>query len=209
VGVHATQACATCHVGGVYKGTSRDCIGCHRTDYQRTTSPNHATAGFSTACDSCHRNTDTTWQGGSFNHNTVFQLLGKHATAVCSMCHVNNVYRGTPRTCLPCHQTEYQRTTNPNHVGAGFPTTCESCHTASDSLWTQGRFNHPWFPITSGRHSNISCATCHTNPSAYTQFSCFTGCHNRTETDGHHRNMSGYAYDSNRCYACHPNGRKP
>ncbi len=207
VGVHATQSCATCHVNNVYKGTPRDCVGCHLSNYQKTTSPNHAAAGFSTACDTCHRPADTTWQGGSFNHNTVFQLLGRHATAACSLCHVNNVYKGTPRDCLPCHLTDYQRTTNPNHIGAGFPTTCAVCHNAADSSWALGKFTHTWFPIASGRHANISCATCHTNASAYTQFSCFTGCHNRTETDGHHRGISGYAYDSNRCYACHPNGR--
>jgi hypothetical protein len=81
------------------------------------------------------------------------------------------------------------------------------CHKASDSSWNQGRFTHSWFPITSGRHSGIDCATCHTNPSAFAQFSCLNGCHSRSTTDGHHRGVSGYAYDSNRCYACHPTGR--
>ena len=47
VGQHAQQACAACHVNNVYKGTSRDCVGCHRTAYDRTTAPNHVAAGFS------------------------------------------------------------------------------------------------------------------------------------------------------------------
>ena len=33
VGVHATQACSSCHKNNVYAGTPRDCYGCHRTDY--------------------------------------------------------------------------------------------------------------------------------------------------------------------------------
>ena len=62
-GVHATQACASCHKNGVYKGTPRDCVGCHRTTYERTTSPNHAAAGFPTTCESCHRPTDRELEG--------------------------------------------------------------------------------------------------------------------------------------------------
>lgn len=53
---------------------------------------------------------------------------------------------------------------------------------------------------------NRTCNECHTNPSSYAQFTCTT-CHGRTEMDSRHRNRSGYAYDSNRCYACHPTGR--
>ena len=206
VGNHATQTCASCHVNGIFKGTPRTCTGCHLDEYQRTTAPNHASVGFSTTCDTCHRATDPSWRGGSFNHNTVFQLLGKHATAVCGVCHVNNVYKGTPRDCVGCHKADYDRTLSPSHVAARFPTTCEVCHKAGDGSWTQGTFNHTWFPITSGRHSGNPCSACHTNPANYTQFTCLT-CHTRTETDNEHRGRAGYSYDSLRCYACHPTGR--
>ena len=54
VGNHAQAACANCHTGGVYKGTSRDCVGCHRAQYDRTTAPNHVAAGFPTTCEACH-----------------------------------------------------------------------------------------------------------------------------------------------------------
>jgi hypothetical protein len=206
VGNHATQACATCHVNNVFKGTPRDCAGCHRDEYQRTTAPNHAASGFSTTCDSCHRPTDPSWRGGAFDHNSVFQLLGKHATTVCGVCHTNNVYKGTPRDCVGCHKSEYDRTASPSHVAARFPTTCETCHRGGDSAWTQGRFTHTWFPITSGKHSGNPCSACHTNPNNYVEFTCLT-CHTRTQTDSEHRGRAGYAYDSNRCYACHPTGR--
>ncbi|MFB3855000.1 MAG: hypothetical protein ACE148_14415, partial [Vicinamibacterales bacterium] len=80
VGVHATQACTACHDNGVYKGTPRECAGCHRADYDAARSPNHVAAGFPTACESCHRPTESGWRGGSFNHASTFQLVGVHAT---------------------------------------------------------------------------------------------------------------------------------
>jgi hypothetical protein len=204
VGVHATQACATCHVNNVYKGTSRTCYGCHRTDYERTTNPNHAASGFSTACETCHQASATTFRGATFNHNQFFQLVGVHATQACAKCHVNNVYKGTPRTCYGCHRTDYERTTNPNHLSSGFSTTCEQCHRATDTSFNQGTFNH-LFPRT-GPH-NVQCAQCHLNAANYKEFSC-TVCHGRAETDREHQGRTGYRYDSAACYSCHPNGRE-
>jgi uncharacterized protein (DUF2141 family) len=204
VGVHATQACSACHKNGVYKGTPRDCFGCHRADYERTASPNHAAAGFPTSCDSCHSASSSTWSA-SFDHNRFFVLAGRHLSAACGSCHKNNVYRGTPRDCYPCHRVQYDRTTNPNHVAAGFPTNCETCHRFTDSSFTQGRFTHTWFPITSGKHAGRACAECHTDPGNYKVFSC-TRCHDRAATDSQHTGRTGYRYDSAACYSCHPTG---
>jgi hypothetical protein len=207
LGAHVAPDCSTCHSHNVYAGMGSACVSCHLSAYQSTSNPNHSAAGFSTTCETCHRVSDTSWNQGRFDHNTVFQLLGVHATQPCQSCHVNGIYRGTPRTCVGCHLTNYQNTRNPNHIAAGFPTTCDTCHRATDSSWSQGRFNHTWFPITSGRHSGIPCATCHINSANFVIFSCTNGCHPRGETDGHHREVSGYRYDSNACYSCHPTGR--
>jgi len=204
VGVHASQPCASCHRNNVFNGTPRTCVGCHQDEYNRTKAPNHAAAGFSTSCETCHHATDTRWEGATFNHASVFPLLGVHAAQSCASCHRNNVYRGTPKSCVGCHQDAYNATRNPNHAATGFPTTCESCHRATDTSWTQGRFTHTWFPLT-GPH-NRPCAQCHTTPNVFTQFSC-TACHARAETDSHHRSQPGYRYDSAACYSCHPNGR--
>ena len=204
VGVHATQACAACHKNNVYRGTSRDCVGCHLPNYNSAQNPNHVAASFPTTCETCHRATDQSWRGGSFNHNAVFALVGVHATQACGVCHRNNVYRGTPRDCAGCHLPSYNSAQNPNHAAAGFPTTCDTCHRPTDATWQQGRFTHTWFPLT-GPH-NRPCAQCHTTANVFTQFSC-TVCHGRSETDGHHKGVGGYRYDSAACYACHPNGR--
>ena len=105
-----------------------------------------------------------------------------------------------------CHLAKYQATRNPNHAAAGFPTTCETCHRAADSSWSQGRFNHTWFPITSGRHAGNPCSACHQVANNFTSFTCLT-CHQRTETDSHHQGRAGYRYESAACYSCHPTGR--
>jgi len=205
VGLHATQQCTACHVNNVYRGTARDCAGCHLPLYQQTRSPAHAPAGFPTTCDSCHRATDTRWTGITFNHSQYFALQGVHATQTCAACHVNNVYRGTARDCAGCHLPLYNNSRNPSHVAAGFPTTCDTCHRVTDTLWSQGRFTHTRFPITSGRHA-VPCAQCHTTANNFAVFSC-TVCHTRAEADSQHRGRAGYVYDSNACYNCHPNGR--
>ena len=95
------------HKNSVYKGTPRECVGCHQTDYNNTRSPNHAAAGYATTCESCHRPTDPSWTGGAFNHASVFALVGVHATQTCTACHKNNVYKGTPRDCVGCHLADY------------------------------------------------------------------------------------------------------
>ena len=206
VGVHNTQPCAACHKNGIYAGTPRDCFGCHKPQYDATTNPKHSAAGFPTTCDTCHKATDASWNQGVFNHTQVFPLVGVHDTQPCAACHKNGVYAGTPRDCYGCHKPQYDATTNPKHSAAGFPTTCETCHKATDASWNQGKFTHAAFPITSGPHANRACADCHTNPTNFTVFTC-TNCHGRAETDGHHRGVAGYRYESVACYSCHPTGR--
>ncbi len=206
LGMHAATQCSSCHTNNVYRGTPRACFPCHQAKYQATTSPAHAPAGFPTTCESCHRNGGPGWTPATFNHGSYYALVGVHATQPCSACHRNNVYRGTPRECAGCHLARYQATRNPNHAAAGFPTTCETCHRATDSSWTQGRFTHTWFPITSGRHANNACSACHQDGGNFRVFTCLT-CHTRAETDREHQGRAGYRYDSVACYSCHPQGR--
>ena len=175
--MHATQTCATCHKNNVYKGTARDCVGCHQADYTRAASPNHVTAGFPTSCDSCHRATDPQWKGAGFNHNQFFALQGVHATQTCATCHKNNVYKGTARDCVGCHQADYTRAASPNHVTAGFPTSCDSCHRATDPQWKGASFNHNQFFALQGVHATQTCATCHVNNVYKGTARACVGCH--------------------------------
>lgn len=209
-GAHLTAPCASCHGDGVYKGKSTDCYSCHKANYDATNDPVHASAGFSTACATCHNT--TSWNSASFNHNaTAFPLTGAHATVACNQCHGDGVYAGKPTDCYSCHKADYDATNNPAHAAATFPTTCASCHNTTS--WAGATFDHdtPYFPIYSGTHLGrwSACTDCHPVASNYASFNCLS-CHphsDKAQTDGNHTGVSGYVYDSNHCYSCHPRGR--
>lgn len=210
-GAHRAASCAGCHADGVYKGKSTACLSCHQADYTATTKPPHGSSGIGTACTTCH--TTSAWVPSTFNHSaTAFPLTGAHIATSCLGCHGDGVYKGKSTACASCHQADYAATTNPNHTAASFPTTCASCH--STTTWLGATFDHDalYFPIYSGKHRGnwASCATCHTSPTNYQQFTCLT-CHehDRTSMDDKHKSMPTYRYDSQTCYACHPRGTKP
>jgi hypothetical protein len=209
-GAHAAVAndCALCHSGGNYNNTPNDCYGCHSGNYNGTNNPDHQTLNLSTNCASCHT-TDPGWAPATFpNHNSFYALVGAHATIAndCASCHNGN-YNNTPNTCYGCHATAYNTANSPNHISAGFPTDCVVCH--GQSQWTPANWDHDdmYFPIFSGQHEGEwdQCSDCHTNANNYSVFTCLT-CHHQNSTNSEHNGVSGYQYNSNACYACHPNG---
>lgn len=158
-GAHATVQCSQCHLNGQFAATPTACVGCHLTNFQQTTNPNHAATGIPQTCEQCHNT--TTWGDGKFDHSkTAFPLTGAHLTVQCLSCHVGGKYVGTPTQCVACHLTSFQQTTNPNHVSGGFPQTCEQCHNTTS--WLTSTFNHNTtrFPLT-GAHVNLACTQCH------------------------------------------------
>lgn len=204
-GVHRQIDCTQCHINNVFQGTPTQCIDCHQADYNATTNPNHATAGFGTACQSCHNANG--WVPATFDHARFYPLTGAHASTSCAECHIGGVYRGTPTTCFGCHQDDYRGAIDPPHTTSGFPTTCQTCHNTSS--WSRANFSHPDFPINSGTHSIFECSDCHTVPGVFTSFSC-TSCHTHSlrNTNPDHDRVRNYVYNSNACYQCHPNGQK-
>jgi hypothetical protein len=146
------------------------------------------------------------WQPASFAHAaTAFPLTGAHVQTPCVNCHRSPWQNTLATDCYSCHRPAYDATTDPAHAAAGFPVTCATCH--STSGWSGATFAHTWFPITSGRHSGLTCSTCHVVPTSYATFSCVSGgCHSQSDTNGHHSSVSGYRYDSAACYSCHPRG---
>ena len=208
LGAHAAISnCNDCHHNN-YTSTPNTCNACHMPDYTATTNPNHSTAQFPTDCAVCHN--ESAWIPSGFTHSS-YPLVGSHASiSSCNDCHHGN-FTNTPNTCAGCHMPDYNATTNPNHSGSGFSTSCASCH--NESGWIPSSFNHDamYFPIYSGKHNGEwnSCSDCHTNASNYAVFSCIN-CHehnNQSNVNGHHNGVSGYSYNSNACYSCHPNGR--
>jgi hypothetical protein len=202
-GNHQTTACNDCHVNNVYAGTPKECVGCHQDDFNNTTDPNHQQAGFPSDCVPCHGDAAITWDNAVFDHNQFWALQGAHLSLNCARCH--DAGYQLPTDCYGCHKNDYDASTNPNHLASGFPTTCESCHLPTHFTWNQAVFNHK-FPITSGDHRNISCTECHLTAN-YIEFSCID-CHehSKNEMDEEHNDVSGYTYNSQACYTCHPTG---
>jgi hypothetical protein len=210
-GAHTTIAndCSSCHNGN-YTNTSKTCVGCHQLNYNNTTNPSHSSLALSTDCSTCHT-TNSGWKPAQFPiHSNYFALTGAHAVIAndCSNCH-NGDYVNTPKTCVGCHQTNYNSTNNPPHVSMGFSTDCQTCHTTT--AWQPATFDHDaqYFPVYSGSHNGKwnTCSDCHTNSTNYNVFSC-TICHehNQTDTDNDHRSVQGYVYSSSACFSCHPKG---
>jgi len=209
-GGHATVAgdCFGCHQGN-YNNTPNVCSGCHINNYNQTTNPNHTALSIPTDCASCHT-TNPDWKPATFAiHNQYYILQGAHASIAndCFTCHNGN-YNNTPNTCFGCHSANYNQTTNPNHASAQFPTDCETCHT--QTAWQPSTFNHDgqYFPIYSGSHNGKwdVCSDCHQNPTNFAVFTCTTNCHSQNSTNQEHSDVTGYVYNSDACYACHPTG---
>ena len=206
---HDNLGCTKCHLTGNYSDASPECVSCHMDDYSATTNPNHLSANFSTNCAECHN--IGAWSPSSFDHNTVYPLKDAHKEVAsnCILCHAQG-YSNTPTTCVGCHLADYNSTTNPDHADAQFPTDCAQCHT--EIAWTPAVFDHDgmYFPINSGKHKDAwnLCTECHTTSGNYAAFSCII-CHehsNKAETDDKHKEVNGYAYESNACLSCHPKG---
>ncbi|MBI5823785.1 MAG: NapC/NirT family cytochrome c [Chloroflexi bacterium] len=178
-GTHTNVACASCHVGGVYKGTPKDCYSCHAADDDHN-------GQFGTNCGSCHK--PTRWRDVFFDHSvTSFPLTDSHTTVACLACHVNGNFQGTPTDCYSCHATD------DNHNGQ-FGTNCGSCH--RPTRWQDVFFDHSVtsFPLTDS-HTNVACASCHVG-GVYqgTPTDCYS-CH---ATDDNHNGQFG-----TNCGSCH------
>jgi len=92
----------------------------------------------------------------SFDHiKTGFALSGMHSNTRCESCHVNGVFKGTPRDCASCHVSGLRlakaNVVKPsNHFQT--PLGCESCHTTV--TFTGAKFDHLGVAPT-------ACASCH------------------------------------------------
>ncbi len=208
-GAHRRATCIACHTTLRFQGTPTECIGCHRSDFRGALTVDHVLAGFSTDCTLCHASDQSSWLV-SFDHDkTDFPTRGAHESLPCTACHSNNRFRGTPVECIACHRAAYLATTNPSHRDAGFSTECATCHRAL--TWRPATFfpHNNFFPISDGttHHPGVwnTCSDCHQSQPAYASFECIY-CHEhaKAQTDGRHRDVSGYQYKSSACYQCHP-----
>ena len=198
-GAHVSTTCDDCHKGN-YTSTPNTCAGCHTNDFNQTTKPNHTTSLLPKTCETCH--SQSSWVPSTFNHTSVYPLVGSHVTVACEKCHTTS-YVNTPNTCAGCHTTDFNQTTNPNHTTSLFPKTCETCHTPS--AWIPSTFNHATvYPLT-GAHITVACTSCHKNGYVNTPSTC-VGCHqadfNASANPGHTK--IDISTDCNVCHTTAP-----
>jgi hypothetical protein len=90
----------------------------------------------------------------SFDHAKTGYFPGaQHVFARCESCHIQGVFRGTPRDCASCHRNASRPTATQFPV-RHIPTrkACDTCHRAS--TWNIVKFRHD--DVTNG-----TCLTCH------------------------------------------------
>ena len=206
-GAHIQTTCRACHLSLVFTEIAIACVSCHQDSHRGELGDD---------CARCHtpRSFVDRQRMMRAHQTTRFPLVGAHAGADCEGCHklqANLKYVNTPTDCASCHLQDYLATRDPDHTAAGFPQTCQDCHNTVAFRPAKAAGNHDaaFFPIYSGRHRGVwsACSTCHINPSSFAEFSCFLGCHthaDQAEVASQHVGVSGYNYDSQACYGCHP-----
>ncbi|MFA5327849.1 MAG: hypothetical protein WC384_08675 [Prolixibacteraceae bacterium] len=201
---HGSVSCNECHTTGKYQKISTDCVSCHQLDFNKTTNPNHGTAGFSTSCTECHT-TKPGWSPANFREHDaayfpIYSGTHKGEWESCTDCHTTKTY--SEFSCVSCHEHN-QSESDDEHKGISAyvfeSTSCYSCHPLGTK---SGSFNHNTtkFPLT-GAHLTVDCASCHTSGYAGTSMEC-KSCHqtnfNNAQTPGHVQ--AGISTD---CTSCH------
>jgi Cytochrome c7 and related cytochrome c len=98
-------------------------------------------------------------QRTGFDHLTTgFELRDAHRDMACEYCHVNGVFKGTPRTCEGCHMIGGRISATPKpprHIASA--DNCALCHAG-----------YNFAPIFRMDHTGArgSCASCHNNLTA-------------------------------------------
>ena len=202
---HAKADCLGCHNVEDFSRAQADCSNCHEDVHE---------AKMGSDCEKCHTSSKgwNVMDIQTIHMESSFPVMGRHALLDCQGCHPGlpkeDLSFNTTR-CVDCHQQDYLNVASPNHVSGSFSTECQDCHQMNTWRPAELADHDPFFPIYSGAHRGQwnQCATCHTNPDNNADFSCFN-CHGhpQAETDANHQGISGYAYNSQDCYSCHPDG---
>ncbi|HFA47736.1 MAG TPA: hypothetical protein ENJ95_01815, partial [Bacteroidetes bacterium] len=170
-GQHASTDCRSCHETLVFAEAKSECISCHTDLHQMTLGDD---------CARCHSSENWLVDNITELHqDNGFPLLGGHAGATCTDCHLAETRLRFDRIgndCINCHLDDFHATTNPDHTAAGFSTNCVECHDISKTGWNTEVVDHSFFPLTKGHEVN-DCAACH-----------IAGDYTNTTTD---------------CFACH------
>lgn len=203
---HALVDCETCHAGAIFKGTPRNCAGCHsKGAHVIATVMSSSHIATNAPCETCHFNT-ATFLGARFNHN-------RAAMGACTTCHNGIISTPKPAShnrglknvdaCGQCHITVSWFPARYDHVGITPGSCAAQCH--NGALATGKPSSH-----TTQLKSTATCDTCHRftswlptfyNHSAVAPGTC-ANCHNGASATNKPANHTG-AKASMVCDNCH------
>jgi len=129
-----------------------------------------------------------------FDHfDTGFPLTGKHNNTACDSCHINGVFKGTPKECGACHNEQIAVGKNKTHIES--TDDCDDCHTT---------FNFSKATVDHGAVIG-QCQDCHEQPRDHirTNAPC-DDCHNTVNWTIVHFDHSGITQG---CVECHSKSR--
>jgi len=193
-GAHARIKCATCHNRGLFKGTPRQCTGCHSASSSIAVSKmsnNHIKSNES--CDNCH--TENRWAGARIDHASI--------SGSCFSCHngrnaigKNSRHVRSSNLCDDCHRTVAWRPARFTHSNVTQP--CATCHNGSGA--TGKNATHI--------QTTASCDACHSTrgwrPAKFVHENIVANCkrcHNGTTATGIPR--TGHVSTTASCELCH------
>jgi hypothetical protein len=193
--------CQKCHVRFNKSAQTGQCLDCHK-DISRDVAQKQGYHGHITEeeCRACHtehkgRNMNIApLDEKTFDHKlTDFLLKGGHLAAKvqCRDCHVKGKkFRDAPSDCVACHQKDDK------HKGK-LGNNCADCH--SETNWKTTRFDHSktHFPLT-GKHVDVTCKNCHSDPSFKGASTRCVACHRRDDERKGHKGRFG-----EKCETCH------
>ena len=153
-GKHQTVKCNSCHLENKkHRDASSDCLSCHKKDNPHKNQIK--LKRIFNSCQNCHN--EKGWDDIHFDHGkTDYKLTGKHKTALCQSCHINENYSKTPDKCISCHKH------NDVHQGKNGKN-CQKCHTTAK--WGKISFDHNRDTsfVLKGKHIKTPCKSCHNN----------------------------------------------
>ena len=142
-GKHGLIPCQQCHGNMRDKSFGRAavrCVACHQADFDRTkaTSIDHAAAGFSPECQTCH-GTSRFWPARLDQHGACFKIAsGAHHGIRCLGCHTSlpsgsftGVCATGTFTCSSCHAHSCPRSDTQHTNVMGYACSdpkCYACH---------------------------------------------------------------------------------
>ncbi|MFQ6604969.1 MAG: hypothetical protein ACE5D8_05370 [Fidelibacterota bacterium] len=216
--IHSTASCIQCHIGASvedlhnFENADTRCSSCHMDIHYEA---------YGSDCQRCHDTKSWDFLNWQFSHDqTLFPLVGKHSNVSCNNCHGENAHfriQNMTINCLVCHRDVFiDQVANAGHTNNE---DCFLCH--NTRAWFPSDMSHHdiFFPIYTGEHRGKwnGCNTeCHYDINDYKVFSCglegeggiSCHAHRKRKMEDEHDNRSGYSYNSNKCYDCHPKGKE-